>query len=988
MKKLVAVAVYMLMISSAGVCFAQTQLVSDNFGGGTSGTPLGPNWTGCGYNNGAYNKLDYQNNQAGGSGFWGQDCALYTGYGPFPGDQYATATLVAPTPSSSPQASIQLRGNATPSTPEYYIACGWDAQDFPADYHYRIWSLAPGAPGPVSLWLSSITPATNDVIQCQVLGTTVTMQVNGATIATVTDTSGVTSGYPGLYYVDPNGTGPSTSDVIFGNFVAGNGPPLVSLVITPNSATATAGSYLQFTGTATYADGTNVNLSNWLSSNTSVATVDPTGFAYGATPGNVTITGATGPDSGTASLTVLAAQGYTPLVNDSFTGTGGGYLGSNWTGCGYDGGAYSKLVYQNNQAGGSGYYSQDCAVYTGYGVFPNDQYATATVVAPSPSSTSEASIQLRSNATPSTPESYIACGWDAQDFPADYHYRIWSLSPNPPTGGPTSLYLSAVTPATNDVVWCQVLGTTVNMQVNGITIATVTDTSGIISGYPGLYYIDLNGGAPPSSDVIFDNFVAGQIGGPVLTSIAVTPNSATIATGSSVQFTATGTYTDGSSANVSSLASWSSSNTSLASVNATGLASGASVGIATITAASETVSGVARLTIQATGIPTVTFTGAPASALYNGTFTVIATTNAPVMPTITGTTGVCSVSAVTGTSSNAGAVVTMLAGTGTCTVTANWAATTGYSSAGPLTQATQATQIAPTVTFTGAPASAVYNTGFSVTATTNASTMPLITGTSNVCTVAAVTGTPASAGAAVTMISGTGTCTVTATWSADGNYSAPTALKQGTTAVKAASTVAITSNTPNPSTLKQAASIGFTAAGTGAGPTGSVTVNASTGQSCTGTLTSTKTGSCSITFTGAGSRTLTASYNGNSNFNPSKSANVSQTVNSPTVSLNPSSINFGTVTRGSSQTKGVTVTNPGTGALINLSWSISGTNSSRFSVSSTTCGTAPATLNPGASCVINVTFAPTTTGTLTANLRLSDNASNSPQTVALTGIGQ
>jgi len=987
MKRLLAVVICLLISSFAGVCFAQTQLVSDNFDGGTSGTFLGPNWTGCAYNNGAYNKLVYQNNQAGGSGFWGQDCALYTGYGPFPGDQYVSVTLVAPTPSSSPQASIQLRGNATPSTPESYIACGWDAQDFPPDYHYRIWSLAPGASGPVSLWLSNITPATSDVIRCQVLGTTITMQVNGATVATVTDTSGNNGGYPGLYYVDPNGTGPSTNDVIFDNFAAGSGPALVSLAITPNSATATAGSYLQFAGTATYADGTSVNLSTWSSSNPSVATVDPSGFAYGATPGNVTLTGATGPDSGTASFSVLAAQGYTPLVNDSFTGTGGGYLGSNWTGCGYEGGAYGKLVYQNNQAGGSGYYSQNCALYTGYGVFPSDQYATATVVAPNPANTPEASIQLRGNATPSTPESYIACGWDAQDFPADYHYRIWSLVPNPPTGGPTSLYLSNLTPATNDVIWCQVLGTTVNMQVNGITIATVTDTSGLINGYPGLYYIDLNAGAPPITDVIFDNFVAGHIDGAVLASIAVTPNSATITSGSSAQFTANGTYTDGSIADVTNLVSWSSSNTSLATVSATGLASGTGAGTVTITAASGKVSGAASLTVQGNG-QTVTFTGAPASAPSNGTFTVTATTNASVMPTITGTTGVCSVGAVTGTPGNASAMVTMLAGTGTCTMTANWAATTNYSAAGPLTQATTATKIAPTVTFTGAPVSAVYNTGFSVTATTNASTMPLITGTTNVCTVGAVTGTPASASAAVTMISGTGTCTVTATWTADANYSAPTAKTQSTAAVKAASTVAITSNTPNPSTLKQSVSISFTAAGTGAGPTGSVRVNASTGQSCTGTLSSVKTGRCSITFTSVGSWTLTASYTGDSNFNTSTSASVSQTVNAPTVSLSPSSINFGTVTRGSSQTQGVTVANTGTGALINLSWSITGKNPSQFSVSSTTCGTAPATLNPGASCVINVTFAPTTTGTLTANLRLADNASNSPQTVALTGIGQ
>jgi hypothetical protein len=891
MKTLLAVAVCLAMISAAGTCFAQTELVNDNFDSGTNGAYLGPNWTGCGYNNGAYNKLVYQNNEAGGSGFWGQDCALYTGYGAFPSDQYATGTIVAPTPSSSPQTSIQLRANATPSTSESYIACGWDAQDFPPDLHYRIWSLAPGASGPVSLWLSSITPATNDVILCQVLGNVVTMQLNGTTVATAIDTSGNTSGYPGLYYVDPNGGSPSSDDVIFDSFAAGSGPAPVSVIITPSSATVTAGSFLQFTGIATYADGSTANMTNWSSSDTSVATVDASGFAYGGSPGTATITGASGASSGTASLTVTAANGYTPLVHDSFSGIGGGYLGSNWTGCGFEGGAYSELVYQNNQAGGSGYYSQDCSLYTGNGAFPGDQYATATLVAPTPSSTPEASIQVRGNVTPSTPEYYVACGWDAQDFPADHHYRIWSLAP---AGQPTNLYLSKVTPATNDVVWCQVLGTTVNMQVNGTTIATVTDTSGITGGYPGMYYIDPNGDVPPITDVIFDNFVAGKINGPVLASIAITPSPASVTTGSYVQLTATGTFTDGSNANISNSVSWSSSGTSVATVNTTGLTYAASPGTVAITAASGSTSGTASLTV---------------------------------------------------------------------------------------------TKIVPTVTFTGAPASAVYNTGFSVTATTNASSMPKITGTTNVCTVGTVTGTPASASAGVTMISGTGTCTVTANWAADATHSSLTA-KQSTTAVKAPSTITITSSAPNPSTFKQAVTTRFTAAGTGAGPTGSVSVTASTTESCTGTLNSAHTGNCSISFSTAGSRTLTAIYAGDRNFNGSTSATVSQTVNSPTVSLSSPSINFGNVTRGTSQTNAETVSNTGTGALISFSWSVTGTNASKFTVSSTTCGTPPATLNPGASCVLNVTFKPTVTGTQTATLRLTDNASNSPQTIGLSGTGQ
>lgn len=775
------------LFMTIGFASAQTQLVTDTFDSGSSGMPLGSNWTGCGFFLGTYNKLSYENNEAGGGGYYSQECALYTGYGPFPSDQYATATVVSPTPSNVRQAAVQLRQHDIPSTPESYISCGWNAQDFPADFHYRIWSMAPNPAtgGPSSLYLSTVTPATNDVIYCQVLGNVITMKVNNQIIATVTDNSGLVSGYPGLYYVDPNGSGPSTDDVIFDNFAAGSGPPLVSLVITPNSATVPVGSFVQFTGVATYADGTVASLSSWSSSDSTLATVDGTGLAYTSNPGSVTITGGSGDSTGTAAITVQAADGYTPLVHDSFTGPTGTYLGPNWTGCGYYAGSYSELVYQSNAAGGGGYYSQECAVYTGYGAFPNDQYATAMVVAPTPSSTPQAGVQLRQHANPNTPESYIACGWNGQDFAPDSHYRIWSMQPDPPTGGPTSLFLSTVTPAVNDVIWCQVLGTQVTMQVNGTTIATVNDNSGVTAGFPGLYYIDPNGDVPPVTDVIFDNFVAGQVTGPVLASIVVTPNPASIGAGSNVQFTATGTYTDGSTANVTSSVTWSSSNTAIATVSSTGLAHGASGGTAMIAASSGRINGASNLTVVPVK-PAVSFRGAPSSAAYAGQFTVTAVTNAPVMPTINGTAGICSVGSVTGTPASATAVVTMLVASGTCRVSASWIAAGAYTAAGPLTQSTSAT--------------------------------------------------------------------------------------------KAPTTTTITSNTPNPSSLWQAVTIKFGVTGSGAGPTGSVTVTASNGQSCSASLNAGSTGSCSIAFTSRGTRTLTARYGGNSNYSSSTSPGVSQSV--------------------------------------------------------------------------------------------------------------
>lgn len=977
MKTLTAVTVCFMLLSIGAISQAQTQLVSDDFSG-TNGSYLGPNWTGCGYNGGAYSKLVYESNTAGGSGYWGQDCALYTGYGQFPSDQYATATIVASTPSSTLQASVQLRANATPFSAEAYIACGWDSQDFPVDPHYRIWSLGPQTSGPVSLWLSNIVPAVNDVITCQVLGNTVSMTLNGQLVASVTDTSGNNTGYPGLYYVDPNGSGPTSTDIIFASFQAGSGPPVQSSQINPSSASVLAGSFVQYDATVTYADGTITKMSGWSSSDPSVAPIDITGTAFGASAGAATVTGSSGPDSLTGTIAVQARNGYTPLIYDTFVGAPGVYLGSNWTGCGYDGGAYSELVYQNNQAGGSGYGSQDCAVYSGYGAFPSDQFATAIVAAQFPANTPEASIELRGNATSGVSESYIACGWDAQDFAVDQHYRVWSLAPN---GTPTSLYLSTVTPMMNDVIWCQVLGSTITMQVNGKTIAVVNDNSGLTSGYPGLYYIDPNQGVPPITDVIFDNFAAGSVNNAVVATIAVSPSSAKTTTNSSVQFTATGTYTDGTAGDITSSVNWMSSNPSVATISTTGLATGVGAGTATITASSGLANGSASLTVNLL-TPVVTFSGAPSTAPYAGTFSVNATTNASVMPSIVGTPGICSVGSITGSPTAASAVVSMLSGTGTCTVTANWPASGTYSSAGPLTQNTTAAKIAPTVTFTGAPSSAGYGTSFNVTATTNASAMPSITGTNGVCTAGAVGGTPSNSTAAITMTSSTGTCTVTAQWTADANFTAPSSKTQKTSGAKAATSTTIVSQIPNPSTRNQAVVMSFSVAAGGALPTGSVTVSASTGESCSGTLSS-GVGSCSITFASSGTRTLTGHYGGATNFNSSTSSAVSQAVNSPTVTLSPASINFGSVTVGASQTKAETISNTGSGALTNFTSKITGLlNLGQFSIAGSTCGT---TLNPGQSCVINITFKPILPGTETASLSITDNAANSPQTVALSG---
>jgi Domain of unknown function (DUF4082)/Bacterial Ig-like domain (group 2) len=89
-----------------------------------------------------------------------------------------------------------------------------------------------------------------------------------------------------------------------------------------------------------------------------------------------------------------------------------------------------------------------------------------------------------------------------------------------------------------------------------------------------------------------------------LSSIAVTPASSTNLVGATQQFTATGTYSDGSKQNLTSQAAWTSSNTAVATINASGLATAVSAGSTTISAALAGVTNSATLTVTAP--PTLT----------------------------------------------------------------------------------------------------------------------------------------------------------------------------------------------------------------------------------------------------------------------------------------------------------------------------------------------------------------------------------------------
>ena len=345
---------------------------------------------------------------------------------------------------------------------------------------------------------------------------------------------------------------------------------------------------------------------------------------------------------------------------------------------------------------------------------------------------------------------------------------------------------------------------------------------------------------------------------------------------------------------------------------------------------------------------TITFTkNAPSQAVYGTSFTVAASASSG-LPITYSSAGSCS---------NVGPTYTMTSGTGTCTETASQPGNNDYQAASPVSESTTAERANQTVTFTGAPAKAPYNSTFVMTATsTDPSAVAYITNSnSSTCSLSG-NYSPVT----VTMLKSSGSCKFTASWGADQNYNPATATQ--TTAAEKATPV-ITWATPSPinygtalsatqldatanvagtftynpaagkiepagnDTLKvnfvptsanyttasysvtlqvnQASTvttitspsqtITLNKSGTASAtldfnvasyePTGSVTLTASTGETCSGTLTpASGDGKCKLTFNTTGTRTIIASYAGDSNHTGSNSSGQSPAI---TVTVNP-----------------------------------------------------------------------------------------------------
>jgi len=294
-----------------------------------------------------------------------------------------------------------------------------------------------------------------------------------------------------------------------------------------------------------------------------------------------------------------------------------------------------------------------------------------------------------------------------------------------------------------------------------------------------------------------------------LVSIAVTPANPSISLGTTQQFTATGTFTDGSSQNLTSIATWSSNATSTATVSKTGLATSIATGTATISATSGSVTGSTVLTVTAASLVSIAITPQSASVPKGQTqqFTAIGTYTDGSTQDVTQTGHWSSSAATVATISNSSGtngLATMLA-TGTTTI--------GISSGSVTASSTLTVTPAALVSIAISPQSPTIPLGttqqFTASGTyTDSSTQDvtsLVTWSSSSAQVAIISNNSGTNGLATS--AGVGTANITAT---SGSVTASTSLAVGQAVIVSIAVSPATVSVPLGSSQQFAATANYT----------------------------------------------------------------------------------------------------------------------------------------------------------------------------------
>lgn len=340
---------------------------------------------------------------------------------------------------------------------------------------------------------------------------------------------------------------------------------LSSIVISPASASMPVNTNQQFTATGNYNDGSSADLTAlvaWSSSSNATATIDATGLASSLAAGSTTISASFGGISQSTTLTVTAPTvvsiAVTPVGQTLGIGINQLYVAT----ATYSDGSSSDL------SSGVTWSSSSTAVATvsSSGVVTTVGAGQTTITATFDSLTDNSLLTVVAAHLTSisiTPAVQSIAAGTKQQFTA-----VGSFD-----DGSTQLLTSLTwTSSSNSVAAVDPTGLAAGV---GTGTATITATSGSVSGTASL-----------------------TVTAATLVSISVTPTNSSMAVGTTKQFSATGTFSDSSTQDVTSFVTWTSSSPAVAGINAQGAATSIANGSTTISAAFGSVTGSTTLTVS------------------------------------------------------------------------------------------------------------------------------------------------------------------------------------------------------------------------------------------------------------------------------------------------------------------------------------------------------------------------------------------------------
>lgn len=382
---------------------------------------------------------------------------------------------------------------------------------------------------------------------------------------------------------------------------------LSSIVVSPLNSSTQVGLTRQFTATANYSDGRSFNVSRsvvWSSSDTAIATMNASGalnsgLATGQAAGVAQITATLNAVSGSASLNVnnstLTSIVVTPVNSSLAVGLTRQFTTT---------GVYSNGTSENLTSLVSWTSSNNAVAMPNANMASNSGLVTAmsagtvqiraTLGAVSAEATLNVTATALNSITVTPVISSVAMGLSRQ-FTAVGIYADGSTQN-----------------ISHTVVWASSNIQTATMNANG------TVNSGLATGQAtGVVQITATLGAVSGSATL-------TVTAASLSSISVTPQNPNIVNGLTRQFSATGLYSDGSTADLTTVANWTSDTIAVASMNASqmpssGLATGLSAGTSLIRAAFAGVEGSTTLTVTAATLVSIDVTPANASAVVNET---------------------------------------------------------------------------------------------------------------------------------------------------------------------------------------------------------------------------------------------------------------------------------------------------------------------------------------------------------------------------------